>query len=117
VILASGRFWSVSLSRDSVSVGLRKAALPEELQEVRGARFDVPLAKWNRLVKNLHSDRKLLGGLLLDFAKHKDRVSLVAGNDRLLGEFRRSVLDATVTLVEEGILVLSKDTGNEEDKG
>jgi len=117
VILASGRFWSVSLSRDSVSLGIRKASLPEEMQEVRDARFDVPLSKWNRLVKNIQSDRKLLGGLLLDFAKHKDRVSLVAGNDRLLGEFRRSVLDATVTLVEEGILVLTTDTGNEEDKG
>ena len=116
MILASGRFWSVSLSRDSVYLGIRKAALTDDLQEVRDARFDVPLAKWNRLVKNIQSDRKLLGGLLLDFAKQKDRVSLVVANDRLLGEFRRSVLDATVTLVEEGILVLSMDPGNEEDK-
>jgi len=116
VILASGRFWSASLARESVSLAIRKAALPEDLQEVRELRFDVPLVKWNRLVKNLNSDRKLLGGLLLDFAKHKDRVSLVAANDRLLGEFRRAVLDATVTLVEEGILVLSKDTPNEEDR-
>ena len=115
MILASGRYWSVSLARDSVSLGVRKSALPEDLLEVRDVRFDVPLAKWNRLVKNIQSDRKLLGGLLLDFAKHKDRVSLVVGNDRLLGEFRRSVLDATVALIEEGILVLSKDTGSKEE--
>lgn len=116
MILASGRYWSVSLSRDAVSIGVRKASLPEDLLEVRDARFEVPLARWNRLVKNLNSDRKLLGGLLLDFARHKDRVSLVAGNDRLLGEFRRCVLDATVTLVEEGILVLSREAGNGEER-
>ncbi len=117
MILSSGRFWSASLSRRSVLLGIRKAYLPDDMLEVRDVRFEVPLAKWNRLVKNVNSDRKLLGGLLLDFAKQKDRVSLVAGNDRLLGEFRRSVLDATVTLIEEGILVLSQDTGSEEEKG
>ena len=116
MILARGRFWRASLHKVGVVLDIQRAALPEELDEARDLRFEVPLAKWNRLVKNLNSDRKLLGGLLLDLAKHKDRVSLVAANDRLLGEFRRSVLDATVTLVEEEILVLSMGAGNEEEE-
>jgi hypothetical protein len=115
VILSRGRYWRASLRKRSVSMEIEKAALPDDLFEIRDLRFDVPLAKWNRLVKNLNSDRKLLGGLLLDFATHKDRVSPVAGNDRVLGEFRRCVLDATVTLVEEEILVLSMGEINEEE--
>ena len=57
--------------------------------------------------REAHSgDRKLLGGLLLDFAKHKDRVGTAVGSDRLLSELRRVVLDATAVLIEEGALVL-----------
>jgi len=65
------------------------------------------LDRWNRVVKNVSSDRKLLGGLLLDFARNKEKVGGVVSNDRLLGEFRRVVLDATVALVEAEAIVLS----------
>ena len=63
--------------------------------------------KWNLLAKNVYADRKLLGGLLLDFAKHKDRVGSGVANDRLLAELRRVLLDATAVLLEEGILALA----------
>ena len=72
-----------------------KGSLPEEIYELRDFRIDVPLQKWTRVVKNVNSDRKLLGGLLLDFARKKEKVSGVVTSDRLLTEFRRVVLDAT----------------------
>ncbi len=108
MLLAQGRFWRASLARSAghVVLELRKAALPEELQELRDLRVEVPLAQWNRVVKHASSDRKLLGGLLLDFAKNKDRVSAAVASDRLLVELRRVILDATAVTVEEGVLAL-----------
>ena len=91
-----------------------RAALPEELLEVRELRFDVPLGRWNRLLKHVHSDRKLLGGLLLDFARSKERVSAVVGSDRLLASLRRVILDATASLVEEEVLELALVERSEE---
>ena len=107
MILAKGRFWRISTARQVVALEIQKASLPVELTDLRELRIEVPLPRWNRVVKNVHSDRKLLGGLLLDFAKHKDRVGQAVANDRLLGELRRLVLEATATLVEEEILTLS----------
>jgi hypothetical protein len=69
----------------------------------------VPLSKWNRVMKLAHADRKLLGGLLLDFARHKDRVGAAVSSDRLLAELRRVLLDATATAIEESLLVLTPD--------
>jgi hypothetical protein len=106
VLLAQGRYWRASWSRDSIGLELRRTSLPEELQELRDLQIDVPLEKWNLVVKRIHADRKLLGGLLLDFARHKDRVGSAVSSDRLLAELRRVVLDATSVLVEEGALSL-----------
>jgi hypothetical protein len=114
MIVSRGRFWRASLQKRSVAIQIQRVSLPEDLVEAREAHFDVPLKKWNRLLKNIHADRKLLGGLLLDFARKKDRVGVVVESDRLLAEFRRCVLDATVVLVEEEILVLSQSEGQEE---
>ena len=86
-----------------------KGSLPEEIYELRDLRVEVPLEKWSRVVKNVHSDRKLLGGLLLDFARHKDKVGGVVTSDRLLAELRRVILDATVVLIETEVLVLTRD--------
>lgn len=97
----------LSKTGDSVALEILKGSLPEDLEELRDLRIEVPLAKWTLVVKNVHSDRKLLGGLLLDFAKHKDRVSAAVGSDRLLVELQRVLLDATAALVEEGVLVLT----------
>jgi hypothetical protein len=108
-MLAQGRFWRAALGKteDSVSLSVLKEALPEDLRELRELRFDVPLDKWNRVVKHVRSDRKLLGGILLDFAKDKELVSAAVGNDRLLGELQQIVLDATVSLIETGGLCLT----------
>jgi len=84
-----------------------KGSLPEEIYELRDLRIEVPLQKWTRVVKNVNSDRKLLGGLLLDFARQKEKVGGVVTSDRLLAEFRRVVLDATVALVEAEAIELS----------
>ena len=109
MLLAQGRLWRVSLGRgaDDVVLAILRDALPEELAEMRDLRFDVPLARWNRLVKHLLSDRKLVGGMLLDFASQKDLVAGAVANDRLLAELQRVVLEATAALVEAGALVLT----------
>ena len=86
---------------------LLKGSLPEEIYELRDLRIEVPLQKWTRVVKNVNSDRKLLGGLLLDFARNKEKVGGVVTSDRLLAEFRRVVLDATVALVEAEAIELT----------
>jgi hypothetical protein len=90
-----------------VALEIFKASLPTDLYELKDMRIEVPLAKWNLVVKHMHSDRKLLGGLLLDFAKNKERVSAAVGNDRLLAELRRVVLESTVVLVEEEVVAIA----------
>ncbi len=105
--LTQGRYWRASLARGFVVIEVLRSSLPDELVSLRELRFEVPLRAWNRVVKHVHSDRKLLGGLLLDFAKSKDRVSAAIGSDRLLTEFQRIVLDSTAVLVEQEVLALS----------
>lgn len=112
MLLAQGRYWRATRARAGggagvVTLELRRTALPDELYELRDLRIAVPLEKWNRVVKLAHADRKLLGGLLLDFAREKDRVSTAVSSDRLLAELRRVILDATAVSVEEGLLVLT----------
>jgi hypothetical protein len=116
VLLAQGRFWRASLSKSTGSVALEilRSSLDEEFLDLREFRIEAPLDRWGLVVKYVHSDRKLLGGLLLDFAKQKERVSSVVGNDRLFAELQRIVLDATAVLVEEAQLVLRPPKGNEE---
>jgi len=74
-------------------------ALPTDLEEVRDLRIDVPLEDWNRVVKYARADRKLLGGILLDFAKNKDRLAAAIGHDGLYLELEQLIVDATVNLV------------------
>lgn len=108
-MLAQGRFWRVTLSKaeDSVILGVIKESLPDELRDLRELQFEVPLARWNRVVKHVRSDRKLLGGILLDFARTKDHVSTAVGSDRLYWELQRVVVDTTTSLVESGKLALA----------
>jgi hypothetical protein len=83
VLLAHGRYWRATLAKggDRVVLQVLGASLPADLQELQDLRIEIPLAKWNRIAKNVHSDRKLVGGLLLDFAKHKDRVVAAVSSD------------------------------------
>jgi hypothetical protein len=109
MVLAQGRYWRLSLRKgaDAVSIEMLRDALPDDLREVRDLGIEVPLDKWNRVVKQVRMDRKLLGGILLDFAKNTDHISAVMASDRLYSELQRVVLDATVSLVESSSLVLT----------
>jgi hypothetical protein len=109
LLLAQGRFWRAAISKGETSVVLSmlKDALPEDLRELREFRIEVPLDRWNRVVKHVRTDRKLLGGVLLDFTKQDDLLSAAVGTDRLFGELQRVVLDATASLVEVGSLTLT----------
>ena len=105
--LASGRHWQASFSRKRGTVLLALGDLPEELAELEGFEVELPLARWNAVVRNADSDRKLLGGVLLDGATAKDRVAKVVGSDPILSELQRIVRDVTVALVEAGIAVIA----------
>ena len=90
-----------------VSITVIREGLSEDQRELREVRFEVPLEKWNRVVKHVRSDRKLFGGILLDFAKDKELVSVAVGNDRLFCELQQIVLDSTASLIETGGLSLT----------
>ena len=110
MLLAQGRTWRVALAKGSDSVGLEamKGPVAGSVPELGELKIEVPLKKWGLVVKHVQSDRKLLGGVLLEFAKHKERVSAAVGNDRLFMELQRVILDATVALVEAEILALTQ---------
>ena len=108
MVLAQGRYWraSVRKGRAAVTLSILRKSLPAELEEVRALKIEVPFEDWHPVVRQIRSDRKLLGGILLDFAKNKDLLSAVVANDRLFLALQRVVHDATVALVEEGVLTL-----------
>jgi hypothetical protein len=108
VLLAQTRFWKASFTKTSglVSISVQRDSISEELRDLRELRIEVPLEMWNRVVKNVRSDRKLLGGILLDFARHKDQVGVAVSNDRLFFELQRTLIDSTISLVETGTLSL-----------
>jgi len=107
MLLAQGRQWRIALARDeAVSLALQREGLSEELQELRDLRIEIPLERWNLVVRNVYSDRKLLGGVLLDCATPKELVATAIGDDRILAELQRVVLEATVDLLERGALSL-----------
>ncbi len=109
MVLAQGRFWRASVRKGNAAVTLSilRESLPAELEEVRTLKIEVPFEDWHRVVKQIRSDRKLLGGILLDFAKDKDRLAMAVGSDRLFQALQRVVHDATAALVEEGVLILA----------
>ena len=107
MLLAQGRYWRVTLLRRHECALFVLGKLEGELEDLKAFEVEVPLARWNSLVKLAESDRKLLGGLLLDHADAKDLVARVVASDRLLSEMQRMVRDATVALIEAGVLVIA----------
>ena len=109
MLLARGKTWRARWIKGTSMVGLdiAKGGLKEDSSELRELKIAVPLAKWSLVVKNVQSDRKLLGGVLLEFAEHKERVSAAVGDDRLYLELQRVIMDATLALVEAGALTLT----------
>jgi hypothetical protein len=113
MILAQGRFWRAEVKRGGEFIllsllkdGVRGALPAEAAEELRDLRIEVPMDQWNRVVKHARSDRKLVGGILLDFARTKDALPAAIARDRLYHGLQDVVGEATTALVEEGLLVL-----------
>lgn len=108
MLLSQSRYWKSLLTKSTgiVSLSIQRESISEELRDLRELRIEIPLEMWNKVVKYVRSDRKLLGGILLDFAKHKDQVGVAVSNDRLFFELQRALVDSTVSLVETGTLSL-----------
>jgi len=113
VTLARGRFWRAERLKGKAGVGiaLEREALPRELEELGDFRIEVPLGEWRRVVHLLRGDRKLLGGLLLDFARQKDRLSAVIASDRLYLGLVEILAEATLALIEADLLALGPAEG------
>lgn len=109
MLLAQNRYWRVTRGKAAaeVVVSLEKEELPEEWREFKDFRLEIPVDRWNRVVKHVRTDRKLLGGIVLEFAKQEKQLPAVLSHDRLFGELQRVVQDATSTLVETGALTLT----------
>jgi hypothetical protein len=107
VVAAQGRYWRVGFSRKRDAASFTLGSVPGELEELEGFKLDLPLTRWNAVVKQAEADRKLLGGILLDLAPAKEQVARVVANDRLLTDLQRVLRDATVALVEAGALVIA----------
>jgi len=88
-------------------VQLSVSGLPDDLEELAGFDLEVPLGRWNAVIKHAESDRKLLGGILLDLAAAKEQVARVVACDRLLVDLQRVLRDASVALVEAGVLLMT----------
>jgi hypothetical protein len=108
VTLARGRHWRAErLKGAEGGVALVLDAAPRELEELGDFRIEVPLAEWLRIARARRGDRKLLGGLLLDFARQKDRLSAVLANDRLYLGLVEVLGEATLALIEGDALALA----------
>jgi len=109
MLLAQNRYWRVTRGKSApvIVVSLEKEELPEEWREFKDFRLEIPVDRWNRVVKHVRTDRKLLGGIVLEFAKQETQLPAVLSHDRLFGELQRVVQDATSTLVETGALALA----------
>lgn len=107
--LARARHWRAELAKggEAVTLVLERDGLPRELEDGAEFRVDVPLREWRRLVRVLRGDRKLLGGLLLDYARRKDRLSAVIASDRVYLGLVDVLVEATLALVESEALALA----------
>ncbi len=112
-MLARGRFWRAELVKSNAAVGLvlERETLPRELEELGDFRIEVPLGEWRRVVYLRRGDRKLLGGLLLDFARQKDRLSAVIASDRLYLGLIEILGETTLALIESDALGLGPAEG------
>lgn len=112
-MLARGRHWRADLVRGSEAAALtiEREGLPRELEELAEFRIELPLREWRRLLRVLRADRKLLGGLLLDFARQKDRLSAVVASDRLYCGLVEVLEQATLALLEAEALRLEAPEG------
>lgn len=109
MLLSQNRYWRVTRGKSAseIVVYLEKEELPEDWREFRDFRLEIPVDRWNRMVKHVRNDRKLFGGVVLEFANQEQLLPAVLSHDRLYSELARVVQDATSSLVEGGTLVLT----------
>ncbi len=109
MLLAQNRYWRATRGRSAseVVLVLEKEELPEDWRDFKDFRLEIPVDRWNRVVRHVRTDRKLFGGVVLEFANQQDQLGAVLGHDRLYGDLQRVVQDATSSLVETGALALS----------
>ncbi len=109
MLLAQGRFWNARLQRKArtVRIQIETDRLPEEFADLREFRVEIGLDRWQRLVRTVYNDRKLLGGVLLEAAHPEEALSRVIATDRLAIELQRIVVDATIALVEAEALTIA----------
>lgn len=107
-LLALSRVWRATLGRGEILIAVEREALSDEKREIRDFKMEIPLTKWSLVVKHVRNDRKLLGGVVLEFVNLKDQLAVVLGNDRLYGELQKVVIDASVSLVEMGVVTLQE---------
>ena len=109
MLLSQNRYWRVTRAKTAseVVISLDKEELPEDWRDFKDFRLEIPVDRWNRVVKHVRTDRKLFGGAVLEFANQEEQLPAVLGHDRLYGELQRVVQDATSSLVESGALALT----------
>ena len=109
MLLAQNRYWRATRAKNAsgIMLSLETEELPEDWRDFKDFRLEIPVDRWNRVVKHVRTDRKLFGGVVLEFANQEDQLPAVLGHDRLYGDLQRVVQDATSTLVESGSLALT----------
>jgi hypothetical protein len=109
MLLSQNRYWRVTRAKaaSEIVVCLEKEELPDDWRDFKDFRLEIPVDRWNRVVKHVRTDRKLFGGVVLEFVNQEDQLPAVLTHDRLYGELQRVVQDATSTLVETGALALT----------
>jgi len=109
VLLSQNRHWRITRGKTApeIVIALEREELPEEWRDFKDFRLEIPVDRWNRVVKHVRTDRKLFGGVVLEFASQQDQLSAILSHDRLFGDLQRVVQDATSMLVESGALALA----------
>jgi hypothetical protein len=109
MLLSQSRYWRVTRAKSApeIIVALEREELPDDWREFKDFRLEIPVDRWNRIVKHVRTDRKLFGGAVLEFANQQDQLSALLSEDRLFGDLQRVVQDATSMLVESGALALT----------
>lgn len=109
MLISQNRYWRVTRPKAAteVVVSLEKEELPEDWRDLKDFRLEIPVDRWNRVVKHVRTDRKLFGGIVLEYASQEEQLPAMLSHDRLYGELQRVVQDATLVLVETGLLALT----------
>jgi len=109
MLLSQNRSWRVTRGKATaeIVVYLEKEELPEDWRDFKDFRLEIPVDRWNRVVKHVRNDRKLFGGVVLEYANQEEQLPAVLSNDRLVGDLQRVIQDATSMLVETGALALT----------